>query len=102
MVERQIRGCERTLFNSLTKISPSLLALKRLKTCLTSLIRMGWKKGYMEFEELPLDNFDSMNLAAMLEMWEHIVREKWIQIKKTMIIKEKLQWCYHVEGVNHL
>ncbi|KAL8124134.1 hypothetical protein AgCh_011949 [Apium graveolens] len=38
----------------------------------------------------------------MLEMREHIVREKWIDIETAKIIGEKLRWCYRIEGVNHL
>ncbi|VVA98094.1 unnamed protein product [Arabis nemorensis] len=37
----------------------------------------------------------------MVEMREHIVREKWIQIEKAKILREKVKWCYRVEGVNH-
>ncbi|KAK7314552.1 hypothetical protein VNO77_33078 [Canavalia gladiata] len=69
-------------------------------------LRMGRKKGYVEFEESPPDDFDPANPykdpVAMLEMREHIVREKWIQIEKAKIIREKLRWCYRIEGVNHL
>ncbi|TKY44708.1 NADH dehydrogenase of ubiquinone 1 beta subcomplex subunit 10-B [Spatholobus suberectus] len=64
------------------------------------------KKGYVEFEESPPDDFDPAHPykdpVAMLEMREHIVREKWIQIEKAKIIREKLRWCYRIEGVNHL
>ncbi|MFS7935888.1 putative NADH dehydrogenase [ubiquinone] 1 beta subcomplex subunit 10 [Helianthus anomalus] len=38
----------------------------------------------------------------MLEMREHIVREKWIDIDTFKIIRDKLRWCYRIEGVNHL
>ena len=52
------------------------------------------------------DDFDPANPykdpVAMLEMREHIVREKWIQIEKAKILLEKLRWCYSVEGINHL
>ncbi|CAI0549639.1 unnamed protein product [Linum tenue] len=37
----------------------------------------------------------------MLEMREHIGREKWIAIEKAKILRERLRWCYRVEGVNH-
>ncbi|OIW16010.1 hypothetical protein TanjilG_04545 [Lupinus angustifolius] len=67
---------------------------------------MGRKKSYVEFDELPPDNFDPehpyKDPVAMLEMREYIVREKWIQIEKAKIIREKLRWCYRIEGVNHL
>ncbi|RYR07640.1 hypothetical protein Ahy_B05g075036 isoform A [Arachis hypogaea] len=67
---------------------------------------MGRKKGYVEFDESPPDDFDPENPykdpVAFLEMREHIVREKWIQIEKAKIIREKLRWCYRIEGVNHL
>lgn len=66
---------------------------------------MGRKKG-LEFDESPPDDFDPSNPykdpVAMLEMREHLVREKWIEIEKAKIIREKLKWCYRVEGVNHL
>lgn len=68
--------------------------------------RMGRKKGYVEFEESPPDDFDPANPykdpVAMLEMREHIVREKWIDIEKAKILREKLRWCYRIEGINHL
>jgi NADH dehydrogenase (ubiquinone) 1 beta subcomplex subunit 10 len=66
---------------------------------------MGRKKG-VEFDEAAPDDFDPSNPykdpVAMLEMREHIVREKWIAIEKAKILREKLQWCYRIEGVNHL
>ncbi|KAG6620641.1 hypothetical protein I3842_Q056400, partial [Carya illinoinensis] len=62
------------------------------------------KKG-VDFDELPPDNFNPSNLyndpVAMLEMREHIVREKWIQIVKVKILREKLKWCYRIKGINH-
>jgi NADH dehydrogenase (ubiquinone) 1 beta subcomplex subunit 10 len=68
--------------------------------------KMGRKKGYVEFDDSPPDDFDPANPykdpVAMLEMREHIVREKWIQIEKAKIIREKLRWCYRIEGINHL
>lgn len=67
---------------------------------------MGRKKGTVEFEETAPDDFDPSNPykdpVAMLEMREHIVREKWIDIEKAKILREKLRWCYRIEGVNHL
>ncbi|PON43363.1 NADH dehydrogenase [ubiquinone] 1 beta subcomplex subunit 10-A [Parasponia andersonii] len=66
---------------------------------------MGRKKGVV-FDESPPDDFDPENPykdpVAMLEMREHIVREKWIAIEKAKILREKLKWCYRIEGVNHL
>ncbi|KAM5571148.1 NADH dehydrogenase [ubiquinone] 1 beta subcomplex subunit 10-B [Rosa sericea] len=67
---------------------------------------MGRKKGVADFDESPPDDFDPANPykdpVAMLEMREHIVREKWIQIEKAKILRDKLRWCYRVEGINHL
>lgn len=67
---------------------------------------MGRKTGVAEFEESPPDDFDPSNPykdpVAMFEMREHIVREKWIDIEKAKILREKLKWCYRIEGVNHL
>ena len=66
---------------------------------------MGRKKGLTEFEETAPDGVDPANPykdpVAMVEMREHIVREKWIQIEKAKILREKVKWCYRVEGVNH-
>jgi len=66
---------------------------------------MGRKKGLPEFEESAPDGFDPENPykdpVAMVEMREHIVREKWIHIEKAKILREKVKWCYRVEGVNH-
>ncbi|BBH04106.1 Complex I subunit NDUFS6 [Prunus dulcis] len=67
---------------------------------------MGRRKGVVDFDESPPDDFDPANPykdpVAMLEMREHIVREKWIDIEKAKIIREKLRWCYRIEGINHL
>ncbi|TKY55732.1 NADH dehydrogenase of ubiquinone 1 beta subcomplex subunit 10-B [Spatholobus suberectus] len=87
MLDLRVR---RTLFNSLVEILSSSLASKQLKTYLSSLVKMKRKKKYVMFEESPPDNFDPSNPMAMLEMREHIMREKWIKIQKTKIIKEKL------------
>ncbi|KAJ8550895.1 hypothetical protein K7X08_000265 [Anisodus acutangulus] len=66
---------------------------------------MGRKKG-VEFDEGPPDGFDPNNPykdpVAFFEMREHLVREKWIDIEKAKILREKLRWCYRIEGVNHL
>ncbi|CAL1406503.1 unnamed protein product [Linum trigynum] len=63
---------------------------------------MGRKKGVAEFEESPPDDFDPSNPykdpVAMLEMREHIVREKWVAIEKAKILRERLRWCYRVKG----
>ncbi|KAK6261334.1 hypothetical protein QUC31_007150 [Theobroma cacao] len=67
---------------------------------------MGRKKGVPEFDETAPDDFDPANPykdpVAMLEMREHIVREKWIDIEKAKILRDKVRWCYRIEGVNHL
>ncbi|BBG96652.1 Complex I subunit NDUFS6 [Prunus dulcis] len=60
----------------------------------------------VDFDESSPDEFDSANPyedpVSMLDMREHTVREKWIDIEKAKIIREKLYWCYCIEGVNHL
>ncbi|MFS7963132.1 putative NADH dehydrogenase [ubiquinone] 1 beta subcomplex subunit 10 [Helianthus anomalus] len=38
----------------------------------------------------------------MLEIRKHIVREKWIDIETSKIIRDKLRWCYRIECLNHL
>ncbi|KAK8655951.1 hypothetical protein V6N13_108513 [Hibiscus sabdariffa] len=52
------------------------------------------KKGVAEFEETAPDDFDPANPykdpVAMLEMREHIVREKWIDIEKAKILRDKV------------
>lgn len=67
---------------------------------------MGRKNSRVEFDESPPDDFDPSNPykdpVAMLEMREHLVREKWIDIEKAKILRERVKWCYRVEGVNHL
>ncbi|KAM0854162.1 hypothetical protein ACQ4PT_050615 [Festuca glaucescens] len=63
------------------------------------------RKAKVEFDERPPDDFDPKNPyadpVAMLEYREHLVREKWIQIETAKIIRERLRWCYRVEGINH-
>ncbi|KAF8392061.1 hypothetical protein HHK36_022402 [Tetracentron sinense] len=58
------------------------------------------RKGGVGFEEGPSDDFDPTNpykdLVAMLEMREHLVREKWINIETAKILQEKLKWCYRL------
>ncbi|KAI6694315.1 hypothetical protein NL676_022025 [Syzygium grande] len=46
--------------------------------------------------------FGEKDPVAMLEMREHIVREKWIDIEKAKILRDRVKWCYRVEGINHL
>mmetsp|Transcript_36333 Transcript_36333/g.50477 ORF Transcript_36333/g.50477 Transcript_36333/m.50477 type:complete len:107 (+) Transcript_36333:84-404(+) len=41
------------------------------------------------------------NPAAMLEMREYRVREKFVDMAKAQIIRDRLQTCYRTEGVNH-
>ncbi|KAI6674200.1 hypothetical protein NL676_002106 [Syzygium grande] len=57
---------------------------------------MGRKKGTVEFDESPPDDFDAANPykdpVAMLEMREHIVREKWIDIEKAKILRDRVKW----------
>ncbi|KAK8500628.1 hypothetical protein V6N13_032577 [Hibiscus sabdariffa] len=52
------------------------------------------KKGVVEFDETAPDDFDPANPykdpVAMLEMREHIVREKWIDIEKAKILRDKV------------
>ncbi|MCL7039486.1 hypothetical protein MKW94_005441 [Papaver nudicaule] len=64
------------------------------------------RKANVVFDESPPDDFDPSDPykdpVAMLEMREHIVREKWIDIETAKILREKLKWCYRVEGINHL
>ncbi|XP_058104000.1 NADH dehydrogenase [ubiquinone] 1 beta subcomplex subunit 10-B-like [Magnolia sinica] len=63
------------------------------------------RTGGVEFDESPPD-FDPSNPygdpVAMLEYREYLVREKWIDIEKAKILREKVKWCYRIEGVNHL
>ncbi|XP_076941331.1 NADH dehydrogenase [ubiquinone] 1 beta subcomplex subunit 10-B-like isoform X1 [Bidens hawaiensis] len=65
---------------------------------------MGRKREVVFDEEAP--DFDPAKPykepVAMMEMREHIVREKWIDIETSKIIRDKLRWCYRIEGVNHL
>ncbi|KAJ3681683.1 hypothetical protein LUZ60_014256 [Juncus effusus] len=62
------------------------------------------RKAKVEFDEaapeIDLDHPYS-DPVAMLDYREHLVREKWIQIETAKIIREKLKWCYRIEGVNH-
>nr|GEW49468.1 carbon catabolite repressor protein 4 homolog 5 isoform X2 [Tanacetum cinerariifolium] len=46
--------------------------------------------------------YRGVQVIAMIEMREHLVREKWIDIETSKIIRDKLRWCYRIEGVNHL
>lgn len=67
---------------------------------------MGRKKGTVLQHDGPPDDFDPehpyKDPVAMLEMREYLVREKWIEIEKAKILREKVKWCYRVEGINHL
>ncbi|KAJ9677025.1 hypothetical protein PVL29_022158 [Vitis rotundifolia] len=67
---------------------------------------MGRKKGTVEFDESPPDGYDPENPykdpVVYFDMREYQVREKWIDIEKAKILREKLKWCYRIEGVNHL
>ncbi|XP_022774791.1 uncharacterized protein LOC111316859 [Durio zibethinus] len=54
---------------------------------------MGKKKGVPKFEEMAPHDFDRADpyedSVAMLEMKEHIVREKWINKEKAKILRDK-------------
>ncbi|KAM0975994.1 hypothetical protein EV1_018726 [Malus domestica] len=67
---------------------------------------MGGKKGVVDFDESSPDDFDLANSykdpVVMLEIKEHLVREKWIDIEKAKLFREKLRWCYCIKGINHL
>ncbi|KAG9448943.1 hypothetical protein H6P81_008908 [Aristolochia fimbriata] len=64
------------------------------------------RKAEVQFDDGPPDDFDPNNPyadpVAMLEYREYLVREKWIDIEKAKILRERLKWCYRIEGVNHL
>ncbi|KAK9105719.1 hypothetical protein Scep_022563 [Stephania cephalantha] len=64
------------------------------------------RKAKVEFDESPPDDFDPSDPykdpVAFFEMREHLVREKLIDIEAAKILREKLKWCYRIEGVNHL
>ncbi|XP_051115967.1 NADH dehydrogenase [ubiquinone] 1 beta subcomplex subunit 10-B-like [Andrographis paniculata] len=66
---------------------------------------MGRKKGYVMPHDQP-DDFDPENPykdpVAAHEMREYLIQERWIGIEKAKILRERLKWCYRVEGVNHL
>lgn len=66
---------------------------------------MGRPRNYEIPHEKP-DNFDPehpyKDPIANHEMREYLIREKWIGIEKAKILRERVKWCYRVEGVNHL
>ncbi|EEH55946.1 uncharacterized protein MICPUCDRAFT_9439, partial [Micromonas pusilla CCMP1545] len=50
-------------------------------------------------------NFDPENpladKVAAIQMREHIVREKIIKVETAKLLRERVQKCYLMEGVNH-
>ncbi|KAJ3689550.1 hypothetical protein LUZ61_018714 [Rhynchospora tenuis] len=62
------------------------------------------RKAKVEFDEAAPD-IDLSNPygdpVAMLDYREYLVREKWIKIETAKILRDRLRWCYRVEGVNH-
>ncbi|KAK1269040.1 NADH dehydrogenase [ubiquinone] 1 beta subcomplex subunit 10-B [Acorus gramineus] len=64
------------------------------------------RKGGVQFEEGPPEDFDPANPyadpVAFYEQREHLVREKWIAIEKSKILRERVKWCYRIEGVNYI
>ncbi|KAG6497605.1 hypothetical protein ZIOFF_045509 [Zingiber officinale] len=62
------------------------------------------RKAKVEFDETPPEidlNNPYADPVAFLDYREHLVREKWIQIETAKIIRDRLLWCYRVEGINH-
>ncbi|OMJ26822.1 NADH-ubiquinone oxidoreductase 12 kDa subunit, mitochondrial [Smittium culicis] len=47
------------------------------------------------------DNFTHAERQKILGERDKIVREQWIKLMETRIVREKLEECYLKEGVNH-
>ncbi len=81
------------------KISPALEVKEKN-------ITMVFKEDYPKFEETAPDDFDPAkpyaDPVAFIEQREHLVREKFVEIEKAKILRERLQQCYWREGVNHV
>jgi NADH dehydrogenase (ubiquinone) 1 beta subcomplex subunit 10 len=67
---------------------------------------MVFKEDYPKFDETAPDDFDPAkpyaDPVAFIEQREHLVREKFVEIEKAKILRERLQQCYWREGVNHV
>ncbi|PVU93974.1 hypothetical protein BB561_002905 [Smittium simulii] len=50
---------------------------------------------------LTADNFTHADVQKITEKKDKIVREQWIKLMETRILREKLEECYQSEGVNH-
>ncbi|PVU96911.1 hypothetical protein BB559_002213 [Furculomyces boomerangus] len=48
------------------------------------------------------ENFNYADRQKILDERNKIVREQWIKLMETRILREKLEECYLREGVNHL
>ncbi|OVA09410.1 NADH-ubiquinone oxidoreductase [Macleaya cordata] len=101
----------RTKFPPYGRLRFPMVALALNEMCSENIIQVRISEFQREergvvFDESPPDDFDPADPykdpVAMLEMREHIVREKWIDIETAKILREKLKWCYRIEGINHL
>ncbi|ORZ39655.1 hypothetical protein BCR44DRAFT_1412053 [Catenaria anguillulae PL171] len=50
----------------------------------------------------PVQQVDLNDPIAVLEARDQHLRQEWVEVMKTKIIREKLVRCYKREGVNHV
>uniref|UniRef100_A0A7S2T1I3 Uncharacterized protein n=1 Tax=Chloropicon primus TaxID=1764295 RepID=A0A7S2T1I3_9CHLO len=57
-------------------------------------------QGY--FPSPPSAEEAKTNPVALLELREHLSREKLVKIEEQKLVREELKLCYRREGVNHI
>ncbi|CAG8435634.1 3707_t:CDS:2 [Ambispora gerdemannii] len=58
---------------------------------------------HKEFPKLPedLSKIDPSDKQAVLDAREAFIRERWIKVMETKLLRKQLVLCYKREGVNH-
>ncbi|CAL1716793.1 unnamed protein product [Somion occarium] len=51
---------------------------------------------------MPVDEARLAELQRQLKQRDEIIRESWVKTMEARIVRDNLQKCYRIEGVNHL
>ncbi|KAI0925903.1 hypothetical protein AcW1_008214 [Taiwanofungus camphoratus] len=51
---------------------------------------------------MPIDEARAEELKARLKERDDIIRESWVRAMEAKIVRENINECYRLEGVNHL
>mmetsp|Transcript_5042 Transcript_5042/g.8967 ORF Transcript_5042/g.8967 Transcript_5042/m.8967 type:complete len:87 (+) Transcript_5042:106-366(+) len=57
---------------------------------------------HQEFPPPPSREEAEANPVALLELREHLSRERLVKVEEAKLVREELKLCYRREGVNHV